>query len=45
MSFEGYIQIIFETIVPACIAIILEAVFSNKKNRKNMLYVQSVYGY
>lgn len=34
MSFEGYIQIIFETIVPACIAIILEAVFSNKKNRK-----------
>ena len=34
MSFDGYVQIIFSTVIPAFIAIAIEALFSNRLNKK-----------
>ena len=34
MSFDGYIQVIFSTIIPAFIAIIIEVIFGKNKNKK-----------
>lgn len=37
MSFDGYMQICFTTIIPALIAIVIEIVFSNQRKKKKYI--------
>lgn len=39
MSFDGYMQILFSTIVPALIAIVIEIIYSNQKVKKKQIIV------